>query len=214
MKKLVLFSIILVLALAGCRSQSTLAATPTPAFLPPANQNPAMEINFKDQPAGWCQGSSFDFGDFSCQNAELHAINKGVGSVAGMCGDSYKNFMLQAQVRLVGKTGAYGVEFRGDNDQPHFYIFMLHPDGRYQLIKWASGQITVLIPWTASTAIKQGEAANLLQVKAQGEQLTLYANNQQLDSINDSAYVEGCVGPVALEDGHAATSSIQVWELP
>jgi len=221
MKKLALFSIVLVLVLVGCQPQPvTNSAAPTFAVTlaatPGSDVKPSFEMSFNDPSDPICQPGSYDFGDFSCQGGEYHEVNKENGSIAGTCEGTFKNFILQAQIRLVGNNGAYGVEFRGNNDTPHFYIFMIHPDGKYQLIKWDQIQSNnaTLIPWTASPAIKQGEAANVLQVIAQETRLTLFANNQQLASITDASYPEGCVGPVALEEGHAASSTVKVWELP
>ncbi len=302
-------------------STASVATTPTLAAMPGPDVKPAMDTNFRDPAEPWCQGGSYDFGDFFCQDGEYHLINKGYANLATNYGGSFRNFVLQAEMRLSGENepylgvdfemltpdiaasegitgtqgallgsvvaggpaaaaglnqgdaitavngkpvddnndlvsrvavykandevhltvvkgtangpttqrdvqvkvgqrpadqpfGAYGVVFRGNGDQRSFYIFMVHPSGEFQLITWSPGAIRVLIPWTDSAAIKQGQATNLLQVIAQGTRLTLLANGQQVASVSDDAYTEGVAGPVALEDGHAIVSSFKVWELP
>jgi hypothetical protein len=71
-----------------------------------------------------------------------------------------------------------------------------------------------LVPWTASTAIKPGEAVNLLRVIAQDIHLILFVNNVQVANVIDITFKAGVVGPVALEEGHAVVSEMQVWTLP
>ena len=185
--------------------------TPTLASTPGSTVEPAV-ADYQHPEGNMCDAESYDFGDFYCKDGELHIVQKGLGSVAGWADGKYKNFMVQAQMRLSGEKGAYGVEFRAVDKA--FYVFEIHPDGKYQLIQWNSGRITVLIPWTAATAIKQGEAVNLLEVMAQGPRLTLFANGQQLASISDETFPEGGAGPIALEQGHTIIDTVKIWQLP
>ena len=226
MKKWTAWLLILTVAVAGCRPQASPASvTPTTAAtlsaIPATVGTPAVDKDFNDPAETWCQSLSFEFGDFYCQGGELHLVAKGIDNIAAGDGGLgvFKNFILQAQMRLIGSQGAYGLAFRGNGDGSKgtrtYYIFQIHPDGKYRLIVWSqNGSITELIPWTGSTAIKQGETANLLEVVAQDTRLTLYANNQKLSSLTDTFYATGSVGPVALEEGHAAISVFMVWELP
>jgi hypothetical protein len=208
MKKLLLLSISIVMASVSCQSQQSPAAAPTPVG------NPVIDKNFKIPSEPWCGPDSFDFGDFYCQDGEFHLVNKGSASIATSNSGDYMNFILQVQMRLIGEKGAYGVVFRGNNT-PAFYVFEIHPDGKFQLIIWGqSPNGTILIPWTESAAIKQGGATNLLEVIAQGTCLALFVNNTQLAGFTDNTFIEGVVGPVALEDGHAAVRTTKVWELP
>jgi hypothetical protein len=218
MKKLVLFLIVMILALLGCQSKQSqpVVATPTLAFTPGPEMKPDIDINFNDLPEGSCQTESYDFGDFYCKDNEYHLVAKGSGSIATTNDGDFKNFILQAQMRLSGEKGAYGVVFRGTNKQGNtaFYIFEIHPDGQFRLSYWSTMSDKTLIPWTESAAIKKGEAINILEVIAQDSRLTLFINSQQLASFVDNALKTGSAGPVALEEGHAVVSTIKVWELP
>lgn len=208
MKKLLLLSIIIVMASVSCQSQQSRAAAPTPVG------NPVIDKNFKGLAEPWCEPGSYDFGDFYCQGGEFNLVAKGMGNIATTNVGNYTNFILQVQMRLIGEKGAYGVVFRGNNT-PAFYIFEIHPDGKFQLIIWGqSPNNTILIPWTESAAIKQGGATNLLEVIAQGTCLALFVNDKQLAGATDNTFIQGVVGPVALEEGHAAVSTTKVWELP
>ncbi len=102
--------------------------------------------------------------------------------------------------------------FRGTNAA--LYVFQVRPTGEYGLIFGSnSGEVT-LVPWTQSGALRQGGSTNLLEVRAEGNQITLYANGKQLASVENDARLEGSIGVVAAEDGHAAASSLKVWRLP
>jgi len=94
------------------------------------------------------------------------------------------------------------------------YIFAIRPDGHFRLDYWSTWGSRTLITWTESTAIKPGEATNLIEVSAQGSEFTFFINDQQVATYSDNKLKEGTVGPVALDQAHAIISSIKVWKLP
>ncbi len=117
-------------------------------------------------------------------------------------------------MRSIGEVGSYGIAFRGQDERDMYYVFRIRPGGQYQLIKWSpSQQDAVLIPWTDSTAIKKGQASNQLEVTALGSEISHSVNNEKMANIIDTSFAEGSVGPVATELGHAAVSTIKVWEI-
>lgn len=212
-----MFVIILVsvIATVGCASTPTpVPPTPTPTF--ESTLHLVIDKNFQNSKEQWCIARSFPFGNLYCQDGEFHAIAKGEGNVASPGGgDIFVDFVVETQMRIIGDSGAYGVEFRGQQGSSiptSFYIFQLRPSGQYQLIKWSQdpSQNAVLIPWTDSPAIKKGQSANLLRIMALGTQITLYANGDKLTNINDASFSRGFVGPVATEQGHIAVSSFKV----
>ena len=210
MKKvlLVLIAVVLISATA-CQDR----AEPESAFSPPGE--PTFSVDFKEAPEDWCNSGSQPYGDFYCDGGELQIANKGVGNIALQTVGPFRNFMLEALMHAVGNTGSYGVAFRGQDELAKYYIFRVRPAGQYQFITWAAnGAEKVLIPWTEAGAIQRGEAVNVLQIKAEGSQITFYANGQQLASMQDDSYPDGSLGPVATENGHAAVSSFSVWALP
>jgi hypothetical protein len=191
---------------------------PTASVLPISddlfNGNLVINDDFGNPTEEWCESGQYSFGQFFCQEGEFHLINQGVGNIATMTDGNFKDFRLQAQMRSVGTAGSYGVAFRGQDAQAMYYIFRLRPVGQYQLIKWSPNQPDkILIPWTNSTAINKGEAVNQLEVCALDTQITLSVNNKQLANIMDLSFTRGSVGPVASEQGHAAVSTIKVWEI-
>jgi hypothetical protein len=197
---------------ASCQEipSATNATTPTPTGVLISDRE------FKNSSESWCEKGTYEFGDFYCQDGELHLVAKGEGNIATLYDGDFKNFILLTQMRSIGNTGVYGVVFRGKHSPPTFYIFQLNLAGQYQLIKWSQtqDQNDILIPWTTSDAIKKDQATNELKVLAQESQITLYVNNQQLASIADKSLTNGVAGPVAAEQGHVAVSFVKVWELP
>ncbi len=198
--------------LANCQS--------LPAAANPVTATPPGELvfdqEFKDASQPGCEESHYVFGDFFCQDGELHLVAKGEGNIATSSAGDFKDFVLQARMRSVIKDGAYGLVFRGQPQPPTFYIFQVNPAGQYQLIQWSLdlGQNRELIPWTASDAIHRDQDTNELKVVAQGSQITLYANGVELARLSDDSLTSGEVGPVATQKGHAAVSSIKAWKLP
>ena len=209
---LILVLIVFLPLLASCQS---LPATTNPVAATPPGEL-VFDRDFKDPSEPWCAESHYVFGDFYCQDGELHLVAKGEGNIATSSVGDFKDFILQARMRSVIKDGAYGLVFRGQPQPPTFYIFQINPAGQYQLIQWsqASEQNRELIPWTASDAIRKDQEPNELKVVAQGSQITLYANQVELASLTDDSLISGEVGPVATQKGHAAVSSIKAWKLP
>jgi hypothetical protein len=208
----VLFLIAFLPLLASCRSlpAATAAVSPTP----PGEL--AFDRDFEDPSEPWCAESHYAFGDFFCQEGELHLVARGEGNIATFSAGDFQDFILQADMRSVTGDGAYGVVFRGTSQPATFYIFQLNPGGQYQLIEWSQDleQNRILIPWTASDAIRRDQNPNELKVVAQGPQITLYVNDQELASLTDEGLAGGEVGPVATQQGHAAVSDIKAWKLP
>ncbi len=202
---LLIFALIVVLA--SCQSQPKAA----PAFAPTGD--PTFTLDFSNAP-DWCGPYSESFGDFYCQAGEFHVVNKPASVIANMADGNFKDFMLEAQMRSAGEAGSYGVSFRGNNQTASFYIFRLSPAGDFELITWSGDEGEhILLPWAHSAAIHKGQAQNTLQVTARGNQITLFANGEQLATVQNDALSQGVVGATAMEGAHAVCSSLKVWEL-
>jgi hypothetical protein len=211
MKRIILLFIALLFVTVGCQPKPAPKAeseTEGPPF-----GNLVLDKEFNEPSEPWCDGGSYSFGDFYCQDGEFHIVNKGADNIATMTAGNFKDFRLLAQMRSVDESGSYGVAFRGQDASASYYIFRIRPEGQYQLIKWSPDKQDKLIAWTDSTTIKKGQSLNQLEVIAQGTQISLSVNNEQLANIMDTSFADGSVGPVATEDGHAVVSMIKVWQL-
>jgi hypothetical protein len=202
----------------------TATSTKSPTFTPEPTPTHigvlALNKDFSDLIAEpWCQKNSQPFGDFYCQDGEFHLVNKElIGSIATYWTDArFDNAIIQAQMRLIGESGSYGIVFgvvKEQNSPKKFYIFQVNPSGQFRLITFPKSEKSVLISWTDSTAIKKGQTLNELEVITREKQITLIANSEQIATITDDSFVGGQVGPVALEQGHVAVSVFKVWETP
>jgi dipeptidyl aminopeptidase/acylaminoacyl peptidase len=62
------------------------------------------------------------------------------------------------------------------------------------LSKFHDGEWVTLVPWTASSAINVGQAANRLAVEAIGPQIRVYANDTLLAEVQDDTLTDGNFG--------------------
>lgn len=242
MKKTTLLLIAVLIVTVSCQSAPTLAPTPVPSTptqvpivtsppptptLPPTRTptptpmpRPTGDLlysrDFKYPAENYmCQESTSPYGKYYCQDGEYHAINIGGNNITAWRENSLQDFIAQAQIRAIGESGSVGLVFRGQTNPSRYYIFRIRPAGQFQLVKWPESLFLnpVIIPWTDSAAIKKGDVTNELEVFAQGTQITLRANGQQLASVADDYFPQGSLGPVATEGGHMAMSNIKVWAL-
>ncbi len=209
-KKALLAVLAFLLGIAACNPVSS-----APSAFAPAGE-PDYAVDFAHPIGDWCKLWSEPWGEYYCQGGEYHLVNHAVNAsgqhITPMGGGDYQDFLAEASIRLVSRAGSYGIGFRGTNEE--LYFFQARPTGQYRLIFGStSGEVT-LVPWTRSDALRQGGAVNLLQVRAEGSEITLYANGIELASVKDNSRSDGSIALVAAENGHAAVSSLKVWKLP
>ncbi|MEK7276094.1 MAG: hypothetical protein AAB342_00490 [Chloroflexota bacterium] len=92
------------------------------------------------------------------------------------------------------KAGDYwGLIFRY-KDNANFYVFGVSCDGKYKLLKRLDGLFETIVDFTDSAAIRKLGQKNVLGVRAAGDQISLYANDQFLTTVTDGAFAEGLIG--------------------
>jgi eukaryotic-like serine/threonine-protein kinase len=121
--------------------------------------------------------------------------------------NTYQNVTIAVNTRILsGLSG--GLFFRVSTDvfgEYSGYLFEITATGKYRISLFSqriSATITPLKNWTSSPALRQGYAANnTLQVIAQGNSLSLYANGVFLVQLADSTYTSGLIAFFATTDG-------------
>jgi hypothetical protein len=112
-------------------------------------------------------------------------------------GRKLQNFYASAKVELPDeqcKQGDHwGLVFRY-RDNARFYMFGVTCDGKYTLLKRTVDGIETILEPTQSEAINIFGRTNVLGVRAVGDQISLYANDQFLITVTDGTYNEGIVG--------------------
>jgi hypothetical protein len=131
------------------------------------------------------------------------------------------DFYLKMDVSTDTCTGrdAYGLITRGPlrgTGESWGYIVAFSCDGQFLLrrVDSADPYATVdLVPWTSNENIKSGpNQTNILGFEAQGDTLTIYANNFQIAQIEDDKYGQGRYG-VFVSGAQTPNFTYQVDEL-
>jgi hypothetical protein len=89
--------------------------------------------------------------------------------------------------------------------------FRVGSDGTFDL---ANGQ-TTLIPWTSSSAIKQGRQTNTLLMAVEDRAIYLYVNGQYPGHASDTFTGGGYFGFMAVDFGNATSVNYQhvkIWQ--
>jgi hypothetical protein len=79
-------------------------------------------------------------------------------------------------------------------DSENFYAFLISSDGYYQVDKLENNTWVYSSEWAQSSAIKTGNATNLIEVACRGDHMALYANGVKLMDYTDSSFSQGGVG--------------------
>ncbi|MBI4770470.1 MAG: hypothetical protein HY784_08700 [Chloroflexi bacterium] len=127
---------------------------------------------------------------------------------------------IKASPQRCAGADSYGLLFRARPADGDGYFFLLSCDGRYQLLERLGGEVRPLIDWTARPEINIGaDASNLLGVRAEGERMTLFVNDQVLADPPASTDFPG--GSFGLYAGAAVTQNVlvafddlRIWNLP
>ncbi len=131
-------------------------------------------------------------------NGAMHATNNHTGSV-GYCwgGNPYDNFAYDVEMTIV-KGDCGGIIFREDGTEgSKEYMFNVCQYGYHtvDIDEGASQQFKNVTYAQTTPGLKQGlNQMNLIGVVAQGQNITVYVNKQQVASFTDSTYGSGLVG--------------------
>jgi len=145
---------------------------------------------------GWDRGGTCAF-----KNDGYHA---GVSSTNffNYCLNSktdFSNFTYQVTMKII-KGNAGGIVFRADSANSKYYLFRVGEEGLYVLNQYVDnvGSHTKILSRSLCLVCHLGlNQTNVLAVAAEGHNITLFVNNQQIASINDSSYDRGQIGVLA-----------------
>jgi hypothetical protein len=109
---------------------------------------------------------------------------------------SYHNVSVEVDAyRKEGpRNGQYGIVCR-HQDASNFYSLVISSDGTYAILKNEGGKYQTLFEAVEPTpAISSGSDVTRMRADCIGNTLTLYANGQQLASVQDNTFVSGAIG--------------------
>ena len=166
-------------------SQPHQAASAPPALY--ANSLTKEQQNWQCQPGAFC---AFRADGLHVQAPTDHLY------FSELYGQDFGEQVIDVKARLDdGDPDFVGVAIAFRSVGIDGYGFLLFANGTYQLVRWdIQGNATNLIPITPSTAIHTGLGkTNELKIIAQGAEITLIVNGQQLNQISDATYTTGNV---------------------
>ncbi len=108
--------------------------------------------------------------------------------------EEFSDFMLEVETELVeGNADNWFHIFTRGQDQG-YYVFSISADGLYQILKCENGELQYLVEPTQSEYIVQGrDATNTVRIESIGDEMTLFVNDQRLETIHDSSFSTGLI---------------------
>jgi hypothetical protein len=85
------------------------------------------------------------------------------------------------------------------------YLFLIQGGGSFSIMRSRGRNLTPLVNWTGSDAIRQGPSANHIRAICAGNYLALYVNDVFLGDATDDNYARGQVGLGASSASRAGT---------
>ncbi len=196
---------------------SVIAANPYPSYLPGSGTLALYDpLHDHSYSFGWDESNSCRFtGD------AYHVTNPDPQYLYSCAANStnFSNFAYEVKMKII-KGDEGGIIFRANATSYKFYLFDISSTGYYGIFLYSNSNNgpSTLVTNTLTTAINQGlNQTNVIAVVAQGSKLTIYVNQQQLVSINDSTYNAGSIGVGANSFGNAKDptevvfSNARVW---
>ncbi|WP_448336481.1 zinc-ribbon domain-containing protein [Chloroflexus aurantiacus] len=106
---------------------------------------------------------------------------------------SYRDVIIETSYSTGrgGPVGAAGIIFNYQ-DEDNFYLFSVSNDGYYALELLENNQWITLIDWTQHEAINPEN--NRIRVELNGDEITLFVNERQIEQTRDPTFTSGDVG--------------------
>ncbi len=194
---------ILVLVLIGTLMLTTLACTSLEALLPDVLADDSSDTlklsdGFSDQDTGWEIGS-YDGGGVGYTEGKYFVSSTGSGSTMwGGAGRSFEDVFIDVDTEQISapsnNNNDYGIICRLQRDGGGYYG-LISGDGFYAILLETGGDgYDILVDWTESNLIRQGNTQNHLSLSCVGSKISMFVNGQLLAETSDSMYSSGDIG--------------------
>jgi hypothetical protein len=201
------FSLVVLALVAAALACST--GSPLPQQ--PASGETLFEDDFSNLTSGWDRIQDTDGSTDYVDGKYKIIINIPNTDVWANPRKKFSNVVIRViAAKLSGSNdNHYGVICRY-LDANNFYFFVISSDGYYGIGKVKDGkhQLVNREEMLPSEAIRQGEGNNTLQAVCNGSTLSLYVNNELLDTQTDAEFTTGDVGLIAGTFGEAGVEVI------
>ncbi len=122
--------------------------------------------------------------------------------------NTFSDFTFQVQMNLVKGTGG-GILFRQTSSSA--YYFRLSKDGHYALLACAGTDCSKMLVSNFFSRYDPHNQTNTLAVVARGMRIELYVNKVRIDSVDDTASLEGQIGVAAETGSEAVFREAKLW---
>lgn len=156
------------------------ACSSAPAASVPIERGDMLLRNPFDDPLSW---DAFGFGSLVLNISDGHynVAAPGGGYIWALNNQLHSDVEIVATVENLGDNPQtiYGIMCRAHPlDNGIGYYFLISADGRYGMRIGEGNRIRVLVPFTASSAIRTGKAINTIRAVCVGDYLAMYVNDQ------------------------------------
>jgi len=194
---------------------TTLAASTSNPY-PPYSGTLAVNVSFTGVISTWDASSTCQFSN------HVYSVktSRGFGECKdNVTSDSYSNFVYQAQMQFLTQDTCGGLLFRNQINSlfADYYEFYICTDGTYHL-GVVGGLYNSLAGGSSLFNTGVGQA-NIIAVKAQGAQLTIYINGQMVNHASDTHFDSGGIAVFAANGTNmnatdiVAFNGVKVWTL-
>ena len=180
----------------------------TPASVTVATPSPsAAETNtiiFRDDfgspVSGWEVGE-YEAGDVGYKDGAYFVTStENSSAMWGVSNRSFDDSIVEVDASQISagpeSDNTYGVICREQGNGDGYYL-RISGDGYYSIARAAGEDITPLVDWTQSSIIRQGNATNHIRAVCDGPTLTLFVNEQNLATIEDTTFAQGDIALTA-----------------
>lgn len=156
-----------------------------------------FEDSFDRQNSGWETGEFYE-GIVTYGSGDYVVVSHGGGNMmwGRLTKRSFKDVAVEVQATVLvpppNNNNSFGIGCRIQPNNDGYYL-RVSSDGFYAITRIVDGTPANLVGWTASPAIRQGAATNLLQATCEGGTLSLAVNGQPLTSATDATFESGDV---------------------
>ena len=153
--------------------------------------------DFSSSKSGWYTSSTGDF--IALYKNGIYHLTEVSPNVWGRAFSpdrlNFSDFILEVEATKEAgpDDNVFGVIVREINSS-NYYAYLLSSDGYYQVAKLQNNSWPYASAWAKSSAIKTGNATNLVKLVCSGDKQSLYANGVKLTDYNDSSFAYGHIG--------------------
>ena len=176
--------------------------------------------DFSSSKSGWYTSSTGDF--IALYKNGIYHLTEVSPNVWGRAFSperlNFSDFILEIEATKEAgpDDNAFGVIAR-KIDSSNYYAFILSSDGYYQVAKLQNNSWAYVSDWAKSSAIKTGNATNLIKVVCNGDKQSFYANGVKLTDYSDSSFAYGQLGLYTgtQSEGNVTIGfdNLKVWEI-